>query len=412
MKNNDFFDLENQIENAINSAFQYIDYANKKATDFGENIMGNINNVAEDKINTVKSKFGETSNGFDKRFQSVSKKFEDGINKGIYKLSRKEKNEQFKYITKNPPGKYKGMIYNVLGIIGCVAFSVSFLGFCIFTMFNNSFIRFGVSIILGMLFIFFIGSVFLTLKGVKIRKRNERFYKYSEILMDKNYSEIRVLAEAVSKKNKYVLKDIQNMMDLSMFKEGHISDDKSYFILGNEVYEEYLNSIKSYEERMNKENFDNKATSDSPQKNELDIVIESGEKYISQIESVNYSLRGNNICTKLDEMTEVTKNIINNVKKNPNNLPLVKKFFNHYLPISLKLITSYKELNEQTIEGENIKKAKYEIEKSIDLINTAFKKLLDDLFEDVVLDVSSDISVLETLFTQEGLTEDDFKKSK
>ena len=342
----------------------------------------------------------------------MSKKFEDGINKGIYKLSRKEKNEQFKYITKNPPGKYKGMIYNVLGIIGCVAFSVSFLGFCIFTMFNNSFIRFGVSIILGILFIFFTLSAFLTLKGVKIRKRNERFNKYSEILMDKNYSEIRVLAEAVSKKNKYVLKDIQNMMDLSMFKEGHISDDKSYFILGNEVYEEYLNSIKSYEERMNKENFDNKASSDSPQKNELDIVIESGEKYISQIESVNYSLRGNNICTKLNEMTEVTKNIINNVKKNPNNLPLVKKFFNHYLPISLKLITSYKELNEQTIEGENIKKAKYEIEKSIDLINTAFKKLLDDLFEDVVLDVSSDISVLETLFTQEGLTEDDFKKSK
>ena len=111
-------------------------------------------------------------------------------------------------------------------------------------------------------------------------------------------------------------------------------------------------------------------------------------------------------------MTEVTRNIIDNVKKNPDNLPIVKKFFNHYLPISLKLINSYKELSDQTIEGENIIKAKTEIEKSIDLINTAFKKLLDKLFEDVVLDVTSDISVLETLFSQEGLTEDQFKKKR
>ena len=408
MKNNDFFDLENQIENAINSAFKYIDYANKKATNIRENIMGNINNAAEDTISDVKSKFGDTSNEIDKKFQKISKKFEDGINKGINKLSRKE---QFKYIAKNPAGKYKGMIYNVLGVIGCVAFAISF-GVCsILTMFNSRLIRFGVNMTLGTLFIFFAGSLFLALKGVKIRKRIERFNKYSEILRGRNYSEINILAEAVSKKNKYVLKDLENMMDLNMFKEGYISNDKSYFILGNEVYEEYLNSVKSYEERMNKEASES-STYNNSQKSELNIVIENGEKYISQIESVNCALRGNNICTKINEMTEVTKNIIGNVKKNPDNLPLVKKFFNHYLPMSWKLITSYKELNEQTIEGENIKKAKYEIENSIDLINTAFKKLLDNLFEDVVLDVSSDISVLETLFSQEGLTEDDFKKEK
>jgi len=32
------------------------------------------------------------------------------------------------------------------------------------------------------------------------------------------------------------------------------------------------------------------------------------------------------------------------------------------------------------------------------------------MFEDVVLDISSDISVLETLFKQEGLTKNDFEK--
>ena len=42
-------------------------------------------------------------------------------------------------------------------------------------------------------------------------------------------------------------------------------------------------------------------------------------------------------------------------------------------------------------------------------MNTAFEKLLDSLFEEKAWDVSSDISVLNTMLAQEGLTEDDFK---
>ena len=80
--------------------------------------------------------------------------------------------------------------------------------------------------------------------------------------------------------------------------------------------------------------------------------------------------------------------------------------------MTLKLVNSYKELDSQVVQGENIKKAKQEIEKSIDLINSAFEKLLDDLFADMAMDVSSDISVLETLFTQEGLTDNELKKEK
>ncbi|EMU52463.1 MULTISPECIES: 5-bromo-4-chloroindolyl phosphate hydrolysis family protein [Clostridium] len=402
MNNNDFFDIENQIENAINSAFKYINYANRKATDIRENIMDNISDTAEDTIHDIKSKFHEGSDSIETKFQKMSEKFEHGVNK----LNKKEQKEIYKYISKKPSGKYKGMIYYVLGITGSVAFAISFGACSILTMFNSKIIRLGVNMTLGTLFVFFVGSVILAFRGWKIRKRLERFNKYSDILKGKNYSEISKLSESVSKKNKFVLKDIEKMMSLNMFKEGHISEDKSYFILGDEVYEEYLNSMKAYSERS-KEEADNTVEQD---KSELSLVIENGEKYISEIESVNYSLHGNNICTKLNEMANITRNIIDNVRKNPDNLPLVKKFFNHYLPISLKLIYSYRELNTQTIEGENIRKAKNEIENSIDLINTAFRKLLDNLFEDVVLDVSSDISVLETLFTQEGLTEDDFKK--
>ena len=48
----------------------------------------------------------------------------------------------------------------------------------------------------------------------------------------------------------------------------------------------------------------------------------------------------------------------------------------------------------------------------MDTINIAFENLLDSLFEDDAMDISTDISVLETMFAQEGLTEKNMKVQK
>ena len=135
-----------------------------------------------------------------------------------------------------------------------------------------------------------------------------------------------------------------------------------------------------------------------------------GRNYINQIKSVNDAIPEEEISNKLYRLENIVTQILDYVENNPKKLSEVNKFTNHYLPITLKLVNSYKELNDQPVQGDNIKNAKNEIEKSIDIINSAFEKLLDDLFEEVALDISTDISVLETLFTQEGLTKKDFEK--
>ena len=45
----------------------------------------------------------------------------------------------------------------------------------------------------------------------------------------------------------------------------------------------------------------------------------------------------------------------------------------------------------------------------MDTITHAFEQLLDDLFMDTAFDISSDISVLHTMFAREGYKEKDFK---
>ena len=61
------------------------------------------------------------------------------------------------------------------------------------------------------------------------------------------------------------------------------------------------------------------------------------------------------------------------------------------------------------MQTDNIISTRTEIENTLDTINDAFEQLLDDLFQTQAWDISSDISVLQTMFAQEGLTKTNLK---
>ncbi len=253
----------------------------------------------------------------------------------------------------------------------------------------------------------------LALRGVILRKRVKRFKQYVNTLDSQSYCSIEELAASTSKKSKFVVKDLRKMIYLGMFPQAHIDDKQTCFILNDEVYEDYLNSQESLkcrtEAELKRQEELNKDIND-PKKKELRYALELGKNYIEQIKNANDVIENEEISAKLCRLENIVTQIFSYLENNPKKLPEVNKFISHYLPITLKLVNAYKDLNNQSVQGDNIKNAKNEIERSIDIINIAFEKLLDDLFGEIALDISTDISVLETLFTQEGLTKDNFKK--
>ena len=379
MNKKDFSNLEDQIMSTVSNALKAIDIANLKR---------DINDKTEETINQFRSKFDEYSEKY------------IGLNK-------KSKNDISKYISKRPAGSISGILCIVFGASGSIIYGSSVALFLIAYSLFSGFIV-GSQVVLGVLVLFFVGSVALLLKGINLRKRVKRFKKYVRFIDDNSYFLIEDLARFAKEKKSFVLKDLRKMIDLGMFLEGHIDEEKTYFMLNDEVYGDYLNLKKEQiAKESNKEKL--KEEIDNSGKEEIESTIKIGRNYIEQIKTVRNELYREEISIKLDKLVNIGDQILNYVEKNPKKTQEVNKFVNHYLPITIKLINSYKELNNQVVQGDNIKNAKIEIEKSVDLINNAFENLLDDLYEDVVLDISTDISVLKTLFKQEGLSEEDFK---
>ena len=138
-------------------------------------------------------------------------------------------------------------------------------------------------------------------------------------------------------------------------------------------------------------------------------AMEEGSRYIEAIRRANDAIPGEEISEKLYRLEALIKKIFEVLKQKPEQLPKLRKFMQYYMPTTLKLVQTYQELDAQPTEGENIRQSKAEIEKTLDTINLAYEKLLDSFFEDAAMDIRSDITVLETMLAQEGLTKNHFE---
>ena len=133
---------------------------------------------------------------------------------------------------------------------------------------------------------------------------------------------------------------------------------------------------------------------------------------MKRIHEANDKIPGVEISAKISRMELLVDRIFDRVEQNPDSVEDIRKLMDYYLPTTMKLLEAYEELAAQPIQGENIVSSKKEIESTLDTLNVAFEKLLDELFQDTAWDLSSDISVLHTMLAQEGLTEDGLKKRK
>lgn len=306
-------------------------------------------------------------------------------------------------IARRPKGAVAQVLFTVFG---SVLLSLGVLLSLLFgTIAMTGDLAFGVLLVLLGLVIVPVGGcgIWMLARGAGHRGRVERFRAYVNCIQDKNYIKISELAEAVHKSEKYVRKDLKKMIALRMFPQGHISEQQNLFILDHSTFAEYetmRQEVESKSQALKEETREQRLMRET---------TERGREYLAMIRKANDAIPGVEISGKLSRLEKAVGRIYEQIQKSPDKLPELRRFQDYYLPTTLKLVETYREFDAQPIAGENITTAKREIEASLDTINQAFEKLFDSLFADTAMDVSTDISVLQTLLAQEGLTEEDWK---
>lgn len=346
-------------------------------------------------------------------------------------------------ISRKPAGRVSGTLLTVFGSIG-LGFSVAFfLLFGLMVTFGHAYGGMSYSTYSMLLSHFLLPctSISCLMLGLGLKKRNriKRFYQYVRQLRGRAYCSIKELSSHIGRSDHFVLKDLKKMIRLGMFPEGHIDDQRTCVMLNGTTYEQYLKAQRSYLTRSAEEphitgenhssttqasenasadasDASNKthSTADGRQKLPPKVlqVLTSGESYLTKIREANAAIPGVIITEKLEKLEQIIAKITARIEEHPEQVDDLDKFIGYYLPTTLKLVNAYREFDAQPVQGENILTAKKEIEATLDTILYAFETLLDSLYEDDAMDISTDISVLQTMFAQEGLTKSAFAREK
>lgn len=142
---------------------------------------------------------------------------------------------------------------------------------------------------------------------------------------------------------------------------------------------------------------------------ELDKMLKDGRMAIAEMKRLDDNIADPGISADIVRLEQVSAKIFEEVKRDPKKLPKIRRFMDYYLPTTLKLLNSYDRMSAAGVSGENIDTTLAKVEGMMRTIVAAFEKQLDSLYGADALDISTDITVLETMMAREGLTEQEMK---
>ena len=109
----------------------------------------------------------------------------------------------------------------------------------------------------------------------------------------------------------------------------------------------------------------------------------------------------------LNEINTTVTKIINTIEKNPEKKKKLKNFFDYYLPVTVKLVDRYDEIENQRINSKEEKSFNLTTEKTIKEINDVFKQFLNILYQSDMNDTDVEIKVLNSMLKADGLSKNE-----
>lgn len=179
------------------------------------------------------------------------------------------------------------------------------------------------------------------------------------------------------------------------------------FILGKAIFPDkvYQTPADKEQEAKDKEQAKQAAEKKQPSKDPQVAELEKErDRAVSEMRRLNDAIQDETISAQIDHLEEVTGKILDQVIQQPKKQPQIRRFLDYYLPTTLKLLNAYDRMDSVGVSGSNIDATKEKVRRMLDTVCKAFDKQLDALFGEEALDISTDITVMENLLAQEGLT--------
>ena len=143
-----------------------------------------------------------------------------------------------------------------------------------------------------------------------------------------------------------------------------------------------------------------------------DAVITKGQEMVDTIRRENAAIPDETLTEQMNSVCEKCEQIFRTVSESPAKAPQVRKFMNYYLPTTLKILANYRTMEQRGVSYQDLQQARETTIRGMNMILTACQKQIDNLHKENMLDISTDIDVLEQMLKRDGYTENEITGNK
>ena len=273
---------------------------------------------------------------------------------------------------------YAGGLQMALGAIGCVGTGAVTIPTLLAGLLGGVPAAIAVGAVFGA---GFLASAFVTKKGFDKQRLFTRYRNYGRVIGDAEYIEIDELAHLSGVDRKRLLTDVETCRNAGYLTDTYIDAQETTLMVSRNAYDQYTAAEKTRLEREKEQQALADSLGGSRYGAQVQQILSEGEDYLKTVRDLNVRIPDAEMTRKISRIEDLMARTFEEVKKQPQSAPSLRKYMSYYLPTTVKLLNAYADLDNKPEIGENIRETKREISDSLDMVGDAFEKLFDSLFE-------------------------------
>lgn len=143
------------------------------------------------------------------------------------------------------------------------------------------------------------------------------------------------------------------------------------------------------------------------QTSQIDLIKKAKEEdrhILAMIKEIN----DEEVKQTLREIHKSVFKIIRTIETKPHKIAGTNKFFDYYLPVVIKIIDQYDNIENQELSSKESEKFFASTKKMLQESNEAFKEILNNLYQKDIIETNVEMKVLNSMLKSDGLKNDEF----
>lgn len=139
--------------------------------------------------------------------------------------------------------------------------------------------------------------------------------------------------------------------------------------------------------------------------NNLYNILNKAKLENAKIYAIINKVEDNDLKKNITELHETASKIIDTISKKPEKLSKATTFFDYYLPVTLKILNKYDDIENQGLEDEETLTFMKNTQDMVSKIEKAFKAQLANLYQSDIIDTDAEIKVFEQMLNSDGFND-------